>query len=279
MEVVSASGGVLGPLLAKLTALLADDCARLKGVRPEIRSLSSELACMHAAVQNYTMLQDPDLQEMPWIPLLRELSYDTEHVIDKFIHHLGKGGGHHGGFKEFFRKTARQFKTLGRRREIANQIDDLKARVEKVKELKGSYNLDDIVCGTGTSEHTAVDPRLSAIFTEDENLVGIERPRDDLTNWMMDEDNSSIKHPKILSIVGFGGLGKTTLANEVYRRIKGHFPCHAFVSVSQKPDLKKKIIKDMVSQMTDEKDFKEDIDTWDDKKCITKLREFLQDER
>jgi hypothetical protein len=31
--------------------------------------------------------------------------------------------------------------------------------------------------------------------------------------------------------------------------------------------------------MTDEKDFKEDIDTWDDKKCITKLRELLQDER
>jgi ABC-type glutathione transport system ATPase component len=67
-----------------------------------------------------------------------------------------------------------------------------------------------------------VDPRLSAIFTEEENLVGIERPRDDLTNWMIDEDNSSIKHSKILSIVGFGGRGKTTLANEAYRHIKFH---------------------------------------------------------
>jgi hypothetical protein len=233
---------------------------------------------MHAAVQNYTMLQDPDLQEMPWIPLLRELAYDTEDVIDKLVHHLGKGGGHHGGFKEFFRKTAHQLKTLGARRGIANQIADLKARVEKVKELKSSYKLDDIVCGT--SEHTAVDPRLSAIFTE-ENLVGIEGPRDDLTNWMLEDDNSSMKHAKILSIVGFGGLGKTTLENEVYRRIKGHFQCHAFVSVSQKPDVKT-IIKDMISQITscEEKDFKEDIDdTWDIKKCITKLRELLQDKR
>jgi uridine kinase len=95
---------------------------------------------------------------------------------------------------------------------------------------------------------------------------------------MLEDDNSSMKHAKILSIVGFGGLGKTTLENEVYRRIKGHFRCHA---VSQKPDVKT-IIKDMISQITscEEKDFKEDIDdTWDIKKCITKLRELLQDKR
>jgi molybdopterin-guanine dinucleotide biosynthesis protein len=55
-----------------------------------------------------------------------------------------------------------------------------------------------------------------------------------------------MKHAKILSIVGFGGLGKTTLENEVYRRIKGHFQCH---TVSQKPDVKT-IIKDMISQIT-----------------------------
>jgi uridine kinase len=98
---------------------------------------------------------------------------------------------------------------------------------------------------------------------------------------MLEDDNSSMKHAKILSIVGFGGLGKTTLENEVYRRIKGHFQCHGFVSVSQKPDVKT-IIKDMISQITscEEKDFKEDIDdTWDIKKCITKLRELLQDKR
>ena len=61
MAVVSSSLGVLGPLLGKLTGLLADDCARLKGIRHEIRSLKSELTCMHGAVQKYTMLQDPDV--------------------------------------------------------------------------------------------------------------------------------------------------------------------------------------------------------------------------
>jgi disease resistance protein RPM1 len=111
MEVVSASHGVLGPLLGKLTSLLADECARLKGVRREIRSLRSELISMQAAVHKYSTLQDPDVQVKAWISLVRELAYDTEDVIDKFVHHLGNGS-HHGGFKEFFRKTARHSKLL-----------------------------------------------------------------------------------------------------------------------------------------------------------------------
>jgi disease resistance protein RPM1 len=275
MEVVSASHGVLGPLLGKLTSLLADECARLKGVRREIRSLRSELISMHAAVQKYAKLQDPDVQVKAWISLVRELAYDTEDVVDKFVHHLGNGC-HNGGFKEFFRKTARQLKTLGSRRGIANQIDELKARVKEVKELKSSYKLDDIA--GSTFEHSAVDPRLSALFVEEEHLVGIDGPREDLVNWMVEEKDSSTKNLKVLSIVGFGGLGKTTLAKEVCRKIQGHFHCQAFVSISQKPNVKN-IMKDLIYQVPCKKEFKEDIDTWDDKKFIAKLRELLQDKR
>ena len=280
---VSASHGALGPLLGKLTALLADECGRLKGVRREIRSLKSELTSMQAAVQKYSTLQDPDVQAKAWISLVRELAYDTEDVIDKFIHQLGDGGHQsQSGFKDFFRKTIRGLKTLGSRRGIASQIGDLKVRVKEVKELKNSYKLDDTTrisdTARSTCEHSAVDPRLSALFVEETHLVGIDGPRDHLVTWMMEEENSSAKHRRVLSIVGFGGLGKTTLAKEVCHKIQGHFDCHAFVSVSQQPSVKK-IMKDVISQVPCKKDFIEDIDIWDEKKFIGKLRELLQDKR
>ncbi|VAI62971.1 unnamed protein product [Triticum turgidum subsp. durum] len=229
---------------------------------------------MHGAVEKYTMMQDPDVQVKKWMSLVRELTYDIEDVIDKFIHQLSnEGHRHQGGFKEFFRKTARRLKTMGSRRGIANQINALKIRLEQVKELKSSYKLDDI-----TFEHSAVDPRLSALFVDEAHLVGIDGPRDDLANWMLEDKNGSTKDRKVLSIVGFGGLGKTTLAREVYRKIKGHFHCQAFVSVSQKPNVKK-IMKNLICQLPCKKDFKEGIDTWDETMCIAKLKKLLQDKR
>nr|UBY07545.1 NBS-LRR disease resistance protein [Dasypyrum villosum] len=272
--VVTAALGALGPLLGKLADLLATECRRLKGVRREIRSHKAELAGMHGALIKYTKLENPDDQVKIWVSLVRELSYDTEDCFDKFIHQLGDGGSSDGGFKEFLRKTARRLKTLGARHGIASQIDDLKLRIKEVKELKTSYKLDDIA--SSTSGNAAVDPRLAALFAEEAHLVGVDGPRDDLAKWVMEDEN---KHGrKVLSIVGFGGLGKTTLANEVYRKIQGHFDCHALVSVSQKPDTKK-IIKDVISQVSYSDEFKKDIEIWDEKKSISKLRELLQEKR
>ena len=75
-----------------------------------------------------------------------------------------------------------------------------------------------------------------------------------------------------MSIVGFGGLGKTTLANEVYRKIQGHFDCQAFVSVSQKPVIKK-IIKDLIYKVPCPDEFRKDIEIWDEAASIAKLRD------
>jgi disease resistance protein RPM1 len=85
---VSAALGALGPLLVKLTGLLAGEYGRLKGVGREIRSLQSELTSMHATLEEYTELEDPSGQVKTWISLVRELAYDTKDVFDKFIHQI-----------------------------------------------------------------------------------------------------------------------------------------------------------------------------------------------
>ncbi|KAM3411537.1 hypothetical protein ACQJBY_003294 [Aegilops geniculata] len=271
-HVVSASLGALGPLLVKLTGLLADEYGRLKSVRRQIMPLRCELASMEAAVRKYSMLEDPDIQVKQWISMVRELAYDIEDCIDIFIYRIGNSGCH-SGLKDFFRNTTRQLKALGARRGIADQIDELKARIRHVKELKNSYNLDATTCSM--SSHIAVDPQLCAIFAEETNLVGIDGPRDDLAKWIVDE---KVIHSRVLSIVGFGGLGKTTLANEVYCKVQGHFDCRAFVSISQKPNIRK-IINDLIYKLPHPDGFTNDSDIWDEITSIAKLRELLQDKR
>jgi hypothetical protein len=74
---------------------------------------------------------------------------------------------------------------------------------------------------------------MSAIRVEASGLVGTDGPSEEVANLLMDTENKL----KVVSIVGFGGLGKTTLAQQVYDKIGGKFNCKAFVSVSQRPNM------------------------------------------
>src|SRR5438132_704728 len=63
-------------------------------------------------------------------------------------------------------------------------------------------------------------------------MVGIDEPRDALVSWLMEDDAQL----RVLAIVGFGGLGKTTLARMVCESptVKGaDFHCCSLCTVSQ----------------------------------------------
>ncbi|GJN40090.1 hypothetical protein PR202_gb29258 [Eleusine coracana subsp. coracana] len=83
-----------------------------------------------------------------------------------------------------------------------------------------------------SSSSVDIDPRICALYNDAANLVGME---EELIKLLTEPEQQL----KVISILGFGGLGKTTLAKEVYNRIGGQFSCKAFVSVSQRPDMKK----------------------------------------
>jgi len=46
------------------------------------------------------------------------------------------------------------------------------------------------------------------------------------------------KQLKMASICGTGGLGKTTIAHAVYRKIENEFSCKAFIHMPRGPDIK-----------------------------------------
>ena len=60
-------------------------------------------------------------------------------------------------------------------------------------------------------------------------LVGIDKQRENLTKLLYAEKGS----PRVITILGMGGLGKSTLVHHVYKREGSHFDCRAWVSVSQ----------------------------------------------
>jgi disease resistance protein RPM1 len=64
-------------------------------------------------------------------------------------------------------------------------------------------------------------------------LVGIAEQADKLAARLKAPVGDGGERKAVFSIVGFGGLGKTTLATEVCRLLEAEFPWQAMVSVSQ----------------------------------------------
>uniref|UniRef100_A0ACD5Z6T7 Uncharacterized protein n=1 Tax=Avena sativa TaxID=4498 RepID=A0ACD5Z6T7_AVESA len=226
-EVVSASMGVINPLLLKLSTLMGDEYKKLKGVKKQASFLIRELSAMKAALEKLELMDELDSQAKDWRGHVREMSYDMEDCIDDFMCDLGDANAKPG----FIKKNIKRFKSLGARHRIAQQMEDLKALALEANERRMRYKIDDRL--NPSSRVVLVDPRISAIYKEAAGLVGIDGPKKELVTWLTDNE----KKLKVVSIVGFGGLGKTTLAKQVYDEIGGRFRSKAFVSVSQRPDI------------------------------------------
>ncbi|CAO2153462.1 unnamed protein product [Urochloa humidicola] len=242
---VSALTGVMSPLIGKLIKLMEKECAKLKGARKKLESLTKELIAINVVLGKYALMESPDVQVKAWMKEVRELAYDIEDRIDLFTYHVYHEPAENAtGVKRILRRYIQKLKKLHYRREFAKQIQELQVLVNEVYERQIRYKIDE---GTSASTHIVVDPRLPALYVEFEKLVGIEGPSDELINRFIGKERP-MERCRIAAIAGSGGSGKTTLANHVYKKIKDEFSYTAFVPVSQRPDMTN-ILRELLLQI------------------------------
>uniref|UniRef100_A0ACD5ZKQ0 Uncharacterized protein n=1 Tax=Avena sativa TaxID=4498 RepID=A0ACD5ZKQ0_AVESA len=232
---VSASTGAMRSVIRKLGAMLRDEYRLLKGVRSDIKFLKDELEAMHAFLLVMADVEQPDKQATLRANAVRELSYDMEDKIDKFIVLIDHepSSKSDSSFKELFNKSMKKITSIKTRHNIAKDIKDIMSQVSKVSERHSRYKIDE----SSKAQNARVDPRIVAVYKDAAELVGIDGPRDEIVKWMSDKECESSHRPNVVSIVGCGGLGKTTLAKQVYDKLGAYFECRAFVSISRTPDM------------------------------------------
>ncbi|TVU25384.1 hypothetical protein EJB05_27878 [Eragrostis curvula] len=272
MEIVT---GAISTLLPKLAALLTGEYNLQRNLRSDIRFLTTELESMQAAIERVSEAPVTDKLVKIWARDVRELSYDIEDSIDKFMVHIDNNPpGETDGPKGFIKRSFRLLSTANLRHRIAMDIKAIKELVNEVAERRERYKIDSLYLVRTTP--TTVDPRLVGNYEETKNLVGISGPQNELVELLMESEATMDNCLKVISIVGAGGLGKTTVANAVYHQVRGEFECHAFVSVSHNPDLNR-ILSSILRQFSGES--YGNTETWPAEEIIDKIRLFLADKR
>lgn len=269
-------------VIDKLFQLLVQEANLLRGVHKEIVSIRDELESIKCFLKDAeARTEKGDLNDgvKTWVKQVREAAYHIEDVIDEYILHIAQHR-HEKGFVAFLHKISSLLKNLKPHHEIATKIQDIKILVRDIKERSERYGFNSSEQGSQTSAENATwhDPRVGSLFIEDGEVVGIESTRDELISWLV----GGPSRRSVISVVGMGGIGKTTLAKKVYENdsVKGHFDCRVWITVSQSYNMKK-ILMTMRKHIYQAKNERApgEIDILDEIMLISQLREYLQQKK
>ncbi|KAF8724181.1 hypothetical protein HU200_021200 [Digitaria exilis] len=244
--VVSSTEGVLRILLGKLGAVLTEKYVLLSGVGREIQELKEDLEIMNACLRDLAAGSEYHHSEQTrtWMKQVREVAYDAEDCIDIFWYHNSHRHCSHNPIVDWLYKIIHPLKTLRAMQNLAIEIRDLKDRALKVSERRLRYRVeaafggasDACAAGRSTPDYNHLERQLPALNIDEWQLVGINEKTKSVVKLLEDGNLACFK---VVPIVGFGGLGKTTLAVNVYRStaMKG-IQTRAFLAVSQHYDLR-----------------------------------------
>ncbi|XP_037458519.1 disease resistance protein RGA5-like [Triticum dicoccoides] len=278
---MEAAAGALSPVLRKLGELLAGEYNLEKRVKKGVQSLRTELEMIHAVLREVGKVPLDQLQEPVriWAGKVRDLSCDMEDAVDDFLVRVDEGPSSkptnmRNRVKKFLKKTTKLFGNGKALHQISSAIKEAQDLATELVGLRKKYELD--MCST--SNGATIDPRVLALHKDVGELVGVDCTRDELIKTLICEDGSSKEQLKTISIVGVGGLGKTTLTKAVYEKIKAQFNRVAFVPVGQNPDIKK-VFKDLLYELDNEKFSDIHNTTRDENLLIKQISDYLVDKR
>uniref|UniRef100_A0A2N9FGY5 Uncharacterized protein n=1 Tax=Fagus sylvatica TaxID=28930 RepID=A0A2N9FGY5_FAGSY len=242
-------------VIENLFPLLVQEARLLRGIHGKVASIKAELEIIQSFLKDAdTTAEKEDMSNVvkTWVKQVREEAYHTENVIDEYIHNV-----------------------------IASKIQDISNNLKEKREMAVSYRFNTIEQGGPSNDAKSVtwhDPRVASLFIEEAEVVGIESHRNKLIDWLVELPSNHT----VISVVGIGGVGKTTLVKKVYNneKVAAHFDCCAWITVSQSYRMEK-LFRDMIKQFY--KARKEiapkDIETMEEIKLIEVLRQYLHEQR
>ncbi|XP_049353358.1 disease resistance protein RPP13-like [Solanum verrucosum] len=212
-------------------------------LKEDIQWLQSELLSMQAFLRDAEQKQSGDQTVKQLVVDINTIANDAVAVLETYSLEAGKGN--EDGFANRFKACACICRKEKKFYNVAKEIQSIKKRIMGIIRKRETYGITNINNdGEGTSNQVRTLRRTTSYIDEDHIFVGFQ----DVVQALLDELLKAEPRRRVLSIYGMGGLGKTTLARNLYTspNIASTFFTRAWICVSQEYntiDLLKTIIK------------------------------------
>ncbi|KAK6946298.1 NB-ARC [Dillenia turbinata] len=267
---------VVSPAIERITDQLINEFKFLRAVSAQVQRLQDKLKWIQGFLKDADAIMrvEEGQQLRTVVSQFRDIAYDSEDLIDTYILKVASMSREgRGGFIGFLKKLASIFKKWLYIHKVGNEIEAINARISWIRETLPPHNMQNTVGASTDNRRSRQGWRRSYAHEEEEHVVGLDDDIDKLVRELNNEEADA----RVVSIVGIGGSGKTTLAKRLYNHVlvKKHFDCHLWVSISQQWDSRDVLQSILIQTSSLTKEERELIDKMKNEELVGKLYSFL----
>ncbi|KAK4564549.1 hypothetical protein RGQ29_006573 [Quercus rubra] len=250
--------GIAQKIIETLGSSTLKQIGSIWGVKDDLRKMKNTISTIQAVLQDAEEQQDKNHQVKDWLMKLRDAVFDADDLLSEFSTHVLRqnvmGGDKMAKKVRIFFSSSNQ---LVFSLNMACKIKAMRERLNDISNDRHQFQLKLVGCPLETRV-LARGRGQTHSFVPDEDVIGREKDKQaiiDLLDFDV-EDNVSF-----ISIVGIGGLGKTTLAQYVFNdeKVQTNFELKIWVCVSDVFDIKK-IVEMIIGSTTGRKPENLDMD-------------------
>ncbi|KAJ8644991.1 hypothetical protein MRB53_006739 [Persea americana] len=221
---------IVSAVVEELVNMIKKEAYLLIGVEKEVKKLHSKFKAIQAVLVKAGRKQLTDETIRDWLGKIKDVAYEVEDILDEWridalISRREKDdiGNQRKVRSQYSCFPCQCFKQVKLRHETGHRIREIIERLDEISKEKSDFSFNEDV---KIEEVELMQARETGSLIDESMMVfGRDRVKESIINELISDNNREQKSVSITSIVGMGGLGKTTLAQLVCNdeSVKTHF--------------------------------------------------------
>ncbi|KAJ8644881.1 hypothetical protein MRB53_006629 [Persea americana] len=217
---------IVSVVVEQLGNILRKEAGLLIGVEKEVKKLHSKFKAIQAVLVKAGNKQLTDETIRDWLGKIKDMAYEVEDILDEWrtnalISQREKDdvGNQRKVRSQYLFFPCLCFKQVKFRHETGHRIREITRRLDEISKEKTAFRFNEDVKIDEVELMPKMKARETGSLIDESMIFGRDRVKEIIINELISDNNGEQKSVSITSIVGMGRLGKTTLAQLVYKTL------------------------------------------------------------